>query len=101
MQVEDRIRAFIEQQFLVEFDATFPEDTDLFREGVMDSFGYVQLHRFLEREFDIKFTESELTDALLVSCTQICVHVLRKIAQRGAATSGAVMDDVQPLPITA
>ena len=96
MQVEDRIRAFIEQQFLVEFDATFPEDTDLFREGVMDSFGYVQLHRFLEREFDIKFTEAELTDALLVSCTQICVHVLRKIAQRGTS-----MDSVQPRSLSA
>lgn len=87
MDVEDRIRAFIEQQFLVEFDATFPEDTDLFREGVMDSFGYVQLHRFLEREFGIKFSEAELTQTLLVSCTEICVHVLRKIAEKGVSSS--------------
>jgi acyl carrier protein len=85
MKAEDKIRSFIEQQFLVEFDQTFPEDTDLFREGVMDSFGYVQLHRFLEREFGIKLTEAELTQNLLVSCTQVCVYVLRKIAQQAAA----------------
>jgi hypothetical protein len=37
------IRAFIEEQFLIEFGDDFPEDTDLFRAGVMDSFGYVRL----------------------------------------------------------
>jgi acyl carrier protein len=85
MKAEDKIRAFIEKQFLVEFDATFPETTDLFREGVMDSFGYVQLHRFLEREFGIAFSEAELTKNLLASCTEICVYVLRKMGERGAA----------------
>jgi acyl carrier protein len=84
MKAEDKIRSFIEQQFLVEFDETFPEDTDLFREGVMDSFGYVQLHRFLEREFGIKLSEADLTQNLLASCTQVCVYVLRKIAQQAA-----------------
>jgi acyl carrier protein len=87
MKAEDKIRSFIEQQFLVEFDSTFPEDTDLFREGVMDSFGYVQLHRFLEREFGIKLSEAELTQNLLASCTQVCVYVLRKVAQQGAAAN--------------
>lgn len=85
MKAEDKIRSFIEQQFLVEFDDAFPEDTDLFREGVMDSFGYVQLHRFLEREFGIKLSEADLTQNLLASCTQVCVYVLRKIAQQATA----------------
>jgi acyl carrier protein len=84
MKAEDKIRSFIEQQFLVEFDAGFPEDTDLFREGVMDSFGYVQLHRFLEREFGVRMSEADLTQNILASCTQVCVYVLRKIAEQGA-----------------
>jgi D-alanine--poly(phosphoribitol) ligase subunit 2 len=82
---EDKIRAFIEKQFLVDFDSSFPESTDLFREGVMDSFGYVQLHRFLEREFGIAMSEAELTQNLLVSYTDICIYVLRKVALLGAA----------------
>ena len=81
----DKIRAFIEEQFLVEFDDDFPEDTNLFKEGVMDSFGYVQLCRFLEREFAITFSEAEMTGNVLVSLTQIRDTVAAKLAARGAA----------------
>jgi len=80
----DKIRAFIEEQFLVEFDDDdFPEDTNLFKEGVMDSFGYVQLCRFLEREFAITFTEAEMTGNVLVSLTQIRDTVTAKLKQNG------------------
>ncbi|MGE5514818.1 MAG: acyl carrier protein [Bacteroidota bacterium] len=79
----DKIRAFIEEQFLVEFDDDFPEDTNLFKEGVMDSFGYVQLCRFLEREFAIAFTEAEMTGNVLVSLTQIRATVAAKLARNG------------------
>ncbi|WP_316976523.1 acyl carrier protein [Shumkonia mesophila] len=79
----DKIRAFIEDQFLVEFDESFPEGTNLFKEGVMDSFGYVQLCRFLEKEFAIAFTEAEMTGNVLVSLTQIRETVAQKVARRG------------------
>lgn len=79
----DKIRAFIEDQFLVEFDDSFPEDTNLFKEGVMDSFGYVQLCRFLEKEFAIAFTEAEMTGNVLVSLTQIRETVAHKLSRRG------------------
>ncbi|CDK98852.1 conserved protein of unknown function containing acyl carrier protein-like domain [Magnetospirillum gryphiswaldense MSR-1 v2] len=80
----DKIRAFIEEQFLVEFDDDdFPEDTNLFKEGVMDSFGYVQLCRFLEREFAITFTEAEMTGNVLVSLSQIRDTVAAKLKQNG------------------
>ncbi|QGZ36666.1 phosphopantetheine-binding protein [Stappia indica] len=78
----DKIRDFIEEQFLIEFDDSFPEDSDLFKEGVMDSFGYVQLIRFLEQEFDIRFTEQEMTGDVLVSLVQIRETVGRKVADR-------------------
>ncbi|WP_186386684.1 MULTISPECIES: phosphopantetheine-binding protein [unclassified Stappia] len=80
----DKIRDFIENQFLIEFDDSFPEDSDLFKEGVMDSFGYVQLIRFLEQEFDIRFTEQEMTGDVLVSLVQIRETVARKVAARAA-----------------
>ncbi len=79
----DKIRAFIEEQFLVEFDDDFPEDTNLFKEGVMDSFGYVQLCRFLEREFAITFSEAEMTGNVLVSLSQIRDTVAAKLAAAG------------------
>ncbi len=81
--MSDKIREFMEERFLISFDESFPEDTDLFKEGVMDSFGYVQLCRFLEKEFAITFTEAEMTGNVLVSLTQIRETVAQKIAQRG------------------
>lgn len=80
----DKIRAFIEEQFLVEFDEDFPESTNLFKEGVMDSFGYVQLCRFLEREFSITFSEAEMTGNVLVSLTQIRETVAAKLAKQAS-----------------
>jgi D-alanine--poly(phosphoribitol) ligase subunit 2 len=78
----DKIRTFMEEQFLIEFDEALPEESNLFMEGVMDSFGYVQLCRFLEKEFDISFSEQEMTENVLVSLTQINNAVTRKIAEK-------------------
>jgi D-alanine--poly(phosphoribitol) ligase subunit 2 len=75
-----KIRDFIEEQFLIEFDDSFSETSDLFKEGVMDSFGYVQLIRFLEKEFSIEFTEKEMTSGVMVSLSQIEQEVATKIA---------------------
>jgi len=82
----DDIRAFMEEQFLVEFDETLTEDSNLFKEGIMDSFGYVQLCRFLEKEYGITFTEEEMTSNVLVSLTQIRDTVARKVAALSAAS---------------
>ncbi|WP_321335693.1 acyl carrier protein [Breoghania sp.] len=84
LRVMDKIREFIEEQFLIEFDESFPETSDLFKEGVMDSFGYIQLIRFLEKEFDIKFTEQEITGGVMVSLTQIEQAVQHKVAARAS-----------------
>jgi len=82
----DKIREFMEQRFLIAFDESFPEDTDLFKEGVMDSFGYVQLCRFLEQEFGFKFSEEDLTSNVLVSLSRIRAFVdERKSLSGGAA----------------
>jgi len=78
----DRIRTFVEEQFLIEFDETFPEDSNLFMEGVMDSFGYVQLCRFLEQEYEFRFTEEEMTGNVLTSLAQIKKYIAAKIAAK-------------------
>ncbi len=85
--MNDRIRNYIEQRFLIEFDASFPEDTDLFKEGVMDSFGYVQLCRFLETEFNFRFSEEEMTSNVLTSLTRIQEFVARKASPEAGRSS--------------
>ncbi len=85
--MSDKIREYIEQSFLIEFDESFPEDTDLFKEGVMDSFGYVQMCRFLEKEFDIRFSEKEITGNVLTSLTRIREFVLQKTRSENAGSA--------------
>ena len=86
--MSDKIREFMEERFMIVFDESFPEDTDLFKEGVMDSFGYVQLCRFLEKEYGFKFSESDLTANVLVSLARIRAFVDQKVLAGG--TSGTV-----------
>lgn len=81
--MSDKIRDFMEQRFLIAFDESFPEDTDLFKEGVMDSFGYIQLCRFLEQEFGFAFSEEDLTANVMVSLTRIRAFVDQKSLSGG------------------
>ncbi|WP_416970863.1 acyl carrier protein [Streptomyces sp. 4F14] len=59
----EKIVRFIEEQFLIEFGAEVTPQSDLFKDGVIDSYGYIQLMSFIEEEFslDIK-TEEFLLD---------------------------------------
>ena len=79
LEIKNRIRTFIEEQFLIEFDEDLPESSNLFLEGVLDSFGYVELCNFLESEFEIKFSEKEMTANVLVSLTQMEAAVADKL----------------------
>ncbi|GAB7536558.1 acyl carrier protein [Burkholderia sp. 3C] len=78
--MKTKIRDYIEENFLIEFDEDFPESTDLFKAGIMDSFGYVQMCRFIEREFKIKFSEQDMTQNVLISVTRIEQFVEQKLA---------------------
>ena len=84
--MNDPIREYLEEQFLIEFDDSFPPDTDLFKAGVMDSFGYVQLCRFLERTYIFKFSEQELTGNVLISLSRMQQFVTAKSAANRAST---------------
>ena len=86
--MNDKIREYIEQRFLIEFDASFPEETDLFKEGVMDSFGYIQLCRFLEKEYSFRFTEEEMAGNVLTSLTRVREYIARKTSRKTDRSAG-------------
>ncbi|MBU9180273.1 phosphopantetheine-binding protein [Burkholderia gladioli] len=78
--MENQIREFIEATFLVQFGADIDDHTDLFKAGVIDSFGYVQLIHFIEREFSIKYTEEEMLTQILTSFDSLVESVRDKVA---------------------
>ncbi|MET9414601.1 phosphopantetheine-binding protein [Streptomyces klenkii] len=89
MDRTDRIRKFIEDRFLVEFGGEVTDDSDLFKAGVMDSFGYIQLMSFLEDEFSIGVTDEEMLTDVFVSLDAIDAFVARKAAARDAGQGDA------------
>ena len=74
--MEEKIKAYLEESLLIEFDGDeLNRSTDLFKEGSMDSFGYIQLIAYLKQEFDLEISEDELTSNVLVNLAGICEFV--------------------------
>ncbi|GGY54805.1 phosphopantetheine-binding protein [Streptomyces anulatus] len=78
-----RLRNMIEEQFLVEFDEELTDQSDLFKAGVIDSFGYVQLLGSIEEEFSIQLKDEDFLKDILTSLESIDAFVAKKIAERG------------------
>jgi acyl carrier protein len=77
--VQQELRNYLEERFLFEFGSGVDEDSNLFRLGIIDSFGYVQMLRDLESSYGIRFGDEELLDNLLVSLSSIVSAVTSKI----------------------
>ncbi|HEY9163464.1 MAG TPA: acyl carrier protein [Magnetovibrio sp.] len=69
--LKEKVQAYLEDQFLFEFGDGIDDKTDLFKEGVIDSFGYVQLVDFLQREFSIEFNDEEMLTNIMISLDRI------------------------------
>jgi D-alanine--poly(phosphoribitol) ligase subunit 2 len=81
-QPKDIIRTFLEETFLFQFGDVVGPTSDLFKEGVIDSYGYIELVRFLEREFGITLSDEELLSNVLVSLDDMTAFVEQRLAAR-------------------
>jgi acyl carrier protein len=75
VNVRDRIRSFISENFFVE---GFADDASFLREGILDSLGMLELVGFLEREFQLHVTETELVPENLDSLDRAAAFVQSK-----------------------
>ncbi|OEV13117.1 acyl carrier protein [Streptomyces nanshensis] len=65
--MEQELKQYMEEQFMFEFDSEITEDTDLFKAGVLDSFGYISLIGHIEGEYGVKFGEEALLGNVAVT----------------------------------
>lgn len=84
--VKPEIAAYLEQAFLFQFGQDITDATDLFRAGIVDSQGYVQLMQFIQRRFQIKFAPEELLSAVITSLSGIVAAVEAKLAAKARST---------------
>jgi acyl carrier protein len=86
--IEQDIRAFVEDSFLIGQDPTaFSDDTSFLEKGIIDSTGVLELVSYLEQCYSIQVSDEELTPENLDSIRRVAGFVRRKVelAQETAA----------------
>ena len=83
------IRQFLSDKYLITFDAEVDDDSNLFQLGYVDSYGYIELVRFLEKEFGLTVSDEEMLTNVLVTCSSIVAYVGRKLQCAASAPASA------------
>lgn len=78
MTQEEKIKDFIASTFMVEFGVDVNDDTNLFDAGLIDSFGFIQLVQFIEKEFKIKLDDELLSVGAISSVNSIADAIKAK-----------------------
>lgn len=78
-EIKDRLRAYIREQFNVPVsDSEFTDEVHLFDYGYIDSFGALELTRFVEATFGIKVGQDDLIACPLNTINEIAAFVRRR-----------------------
>jgi acyl carrier protein len=81
MDVRDKVREYIIENFLFGDDAPLTSDgISLLDEGIIDSVGVMELVSFLEQDFGIGVDDDELIPDNLDSVANLVAFVGRKLA---------------------
>ena len=86
MNVEQRVRKFIVENFYVTDPSSIDDDTLLVTNGIVDSTGMLEVIAFLEEQFGVRVRDQEMTPENLESISRIAGFVARK--QGTAAARG-------------
>ncbi len=86
IDIENKVRSFIEDNFLFREDRAGLSDSEsLLDAGLIDSTGILELVAFLESEFAIRMADADIVPANLDSIADIVAYVQGKTAQSAAA----------------
>jgi len=75
--IKTKVKEYIQQATFVEKDK-IKDDSLIFKEGYFDSMGFVVLITYLEENFGIKTTDSDLVEENFESINAITDFVMRK-----------------------
>ena len=79
ISIKTKIKEYIQQATFVEKDK-IKDDSLIFKEGYFDSMGFVVLITYLEENFGIRTTDSDLVEENFESINAITDFVMRKNA---------------------
>ncbi len=70
---------FLQDTLLFEFDDNITEKTDLFKEGIIDSYGYIQLLNYIKSTYGIEFTKEEILSNVITNLSDMVKLIELKI----------------------
>lgn len=76
--MEERIKEYLKEKFFIEIGTEVKEDEDLFKNGIINSYGYMDILQFIENEFKIEFNDEDLFSNVLVSYNNIIEFIKGK-----------------------
>jgi len=79
MNIENEIRKFIEENFILEGDDHLGDEDSLLEKGIIDSTGVLELVAFLEETYLFKIKDEELVPDNLDSIQKISQFVQNKL----------------------
>ena len=77
-EIKDKVREYIFEKVYAEKDKV-KDETMIFKEGFIDSMGFMDLIVFLEREFGIATGDADLLEENFESINAISDFVMRKL----------------------
>ena len=78
MNVQEKVRQFIIENFYVNDAATLADDASLIAAGIVDSTGMLEVITFLESQYGITIEDTEMTPENLETIGRIAGFVARK-----------------------
>ncbi len=87
MNVQERVRQFIIQNFYVSDPSELTDDASLIGGGWVDSTGMLEVMSFIESAFGVRVADSELIPENLDSVARIARFVARKSSGGHGATA--------------
>jgi acyl carrier protein len=79
MDIADRLRSFIKQNFYAAHKLDIADDDSLLDRGIIDSTGVLELVAYLEKEFGIKISDEEIVPENLDSIANTIAFIQRKL----------------------
>jgi acyl carrier protein len=79
--VAGRVRAYIEENLLLNSADTFSDTSSLIENGILDSTGAMDLVAFLEQAFAITVNDDDMVPENLDSVDQICGFIKRRLSK--------------------
>jgi acyl carrier protein len=79
MQIEQEIRRFIEENFILEGEDHLGDEDSLLEKGIIDSTGVLELVAFLEETYQLKIEDEELIPENLDSVKNISEFIQNKL----------------------